>query len=449
MRKKRIDSIKPTNGDFHMTALREAWQRLLLHPTFIPIALLTGIVIRLLVAIFLPVEPMSDSAWYVTRAKEISEGLGYQENGLPTAFWPIGWPAILAGGYALVGSMRVTIVLLNLIGSLAIMLLILWYGTKLTGHAIVGRVALLAYAFYPNHIAYTSKAATEIVYTAIVMGAFALMIQTRNRVHLLFVSGLIFGGATLVKPQTIAFPVGAAIALFLIYRSFSWPSMIRATVIVYIGLLLVVLPWTYRNLVVLGEPVLVSTNGGVSLLMGANDQVTGRHFDYHETPVFSQLGIPWENRVARQVELDKLQTQTAISWIRENKWYYIAWMPKKILMLWSKDTDGFWAYDYSYPDSTRTIRVLQVANQLYYAVVVLLSIGCAISAAIGIVKRSENSALLGFLFCMPVFVSLIAAVFTGQIRYHFPAMPFLFVAGAWMLLKLLGNQDEMMSRPDH
>ncbi len=421
-----------------------AWLKgILLHPAFIPVVLLTGLSLRLTIATMLPVDPVSDSAWYLDRAKEIVAGLGYQEGGFPTAYWPVGWPAILAGGYWLTGSMPVTVVGLNLIGALAIMLMIPWFGKQLTGNELVGRVALLAYAFYPNHIAYTSNAATEIVYTAVVMGGFALMIHGRSRIWLLLGSGLLFGIATLVKPQTLAFPFGAAIALALVYRSFSWAAMVRAMLIVYVALFLIVMPWSYRNLVVFGEPVLVSTNGGTALLLGANDQMTGDHFDYQHTPVFQQLGIPWKDRVARQIELNKLQKQIASDWIKDNTATYIAWIPKKILLLWAKDTDGFWAYANSYPDSASTVRAFQIVNQVLYVAVLALSLGCAIYAAIGLVRQRSDWAMLGLLFCMPVFVSLLAGAFTGQIRYHFPAMPFLFVAGAWMLLKISDSRGHV------
>ena len=405
---------------------------LLLHTAFIPSLLVLGLLIRIAVAMFLPVEQISDSLWYVTRAVEIATGLGYQEDGSPTAYWPIGWPAILAGGYLLTGSTPLSVVMLNLAGAFVIMLLIPWFGRNLTGNESVGRVALLAYAIYPNHIAYTSSAASETVYTALVMGAFALMIHGRGRVWQLIVSGLIFGVVTLIKPQTIGFPFGAAIALFFIYRSFSGFSTLRAILIVYCSLLLVVLPWSYRNLVVLGAPVLVSTNGGTALLMGANDRMTGTHFDYQDTPVYDHLGIPWEERVTRQVELNQKQKLQALQWIRENTGSYLAWMPKKTLMLWIKDTDGFWNYEDSYPTSIWKIRSFQIVNQLYYVVVIALSFGCAIFSAIGLLRRREDLAKLSLLFCMPIFVSLVAAIFTGQIRYHFAAMPFLFIAGAWM-----------------
>ena len=411
------------------------WTKLLLHPLFVPGVLLVGLAIRLFVAAVIPLEPMSDSAWYIGRAKEMAAGLGYQESGFPTAYWPVGWPAILAGAYLVFGSMPIAVVILNLLGAAAIMLLVLWFGRRIAGSEIVGRLALLAYAFYPNHIAYAGNAATETVYTALAMAAFALMIHGRQRIWILVASGLIFGIATLVKPQTIAFPFGAVIALAIVFRSYSWWSAFRAGLVIYAALLLVVLPWTYRNYMVLGEPVLVSTNGGTALLLGANDLVTGDHFEFQHTEVFTQLGIPWEQRIERQIEMNKAQKEAALKWIRKNTADYVSWMPKKIALLWIKDTDGFWAFDYTYPEARLTVRILQYANQLFYVLVIILALGCGAWATWGVLRRDEQIQQLALLFCMPIFVSLLAAAFTGQIRYHFAAMPFL-IAAAWSTLFL-------------
>jgi 4-amino-4-deoxy-L-arabinose transferase-like glycosyltransferase len=333
------------------------------------------------------------------------------------------------------------IITLNLLAALAILMLIPKLADELTENPLTGRIALLAYAVYPNHIAYSANAATEVVYTALAMGAFALIVIGRRRNLLLVAGGVIFGVATLVKPQTIAFPFGVAIALALVYRSFDWRSAARLALVVYAALLLVVLPWSYRNFVVFGEPVMVSTNGGTALLLGANDMMTGDHFEYQHTPVYQQLGIPWEDRVSRQVELNALQKQVAIDWIKENPASYAAWMPKKVSMLWLKDTDGFWAYDYTYPEATLVVRGFQVVNQIYYAVILLLAFVCFVYATIGLLRMREDWAKLGVLFCMPIFVSLLAAVFTGQIRYHFPAMPFLFIAAAWTLIRFVDKRS--------
>ena len=405
-----------------------------MQPAFVPLCIAAAICLRLMVALLFPVEPVSDSAWYVARAFDLLAGRGYQESGYPTAYWPVGWPAILAGALYLLGSIQVSIVSLNLIGSVLIMGAILWFGRTLAKSELVARVALLGYALYPNHIAYSGNAATETFYTGIAMLAFALLIAGRKKTLPLIASGILFGIATLIKPQTLAFPFGAVIAIGLTIPTYRWYSVLRAGVTVYIALLCVVLPWSFRNQAVMGEFVLVSTNGGTALILGANDQITGDHFDYEQTAVFTQLGIPWEQRVERQVELNRKQTEFAKEWIRQHPGEYLAWMPRKIFQLWVKDTDGFWAFDSTYPHAIMAVRAAQIANQAYYAVVTLLGLICAFFALRAIVARDEARMQLGLLFCMPALVSVLAAAFTGQIRYHFPAMPFIFIAAAWTLV---------------
>ena len=406
------------------------------HRHFLPLCIALGLLLRLGVIVFLPVVPESDAAWYLARALQLVAGEGYREGGIPTAFWPVGWSAILASGLMVFQTPTITIGALNLIGAAATMLLMIWFGRQVLGDEIATRLGLLAYCLYPNHIAYGGLTLTEIVYTALVMAAFALLIAGRNGLWQIAVSGLLFGLCTLVKPQTLLFPIGAVIALVLVYRGFSWLRALRAGLVVYFCLAVVVLPWSYRNLQELGAFVLVSTNGGTALMIGANDHMTGSHFDYQLTPAFAELGIPWEERVVRQVELDRRQKQAAGDWIRENPGTYIAWMPRKVFLLWYKDTDGFWAYKSSYPAYQNIALALQALNQVAYLAILLLSLYAAWVAARALLRQDGALAPLGLLFCMPLFVTLLAAIFTGQIRYHFAAMPFLFLAAAWSLVAL-------------
>jgi len=420
--------------------------RWLMHPWFIPACLVLGLLIRMVVVLLIPVEPMSDSAWYVARAEELAAGRGYQEGGFPTAYWPVGWPLILAFAITIFKSASVAVVFLNLVSITLTMLLIVWFGRHVAKSELVARVALLSYVIYLNHIVYAGVAATETFYTAVTMAAFALLISGRSKLLLLVVSGLLFGIATLVKPQTLLFPFGAVIALGLVFKSYEWRSVVISGMVVYICLLAVVLPWSFRNLSVLGDFVLVSTNGGTALLMGANDEMTGDHFDYQYTSVFTDLGIPWEERVERQVELNHKQKVQAVNWMAQNKASYLAWMPIKIIKLWLKDTDGFWSYDKSYPSATLYIRGAQIINQVFYACTIILALCCSLVSLRAMLLRDEKNMTLGLLFCMPVFVSLLAAIFTGQIRYHFPAMPYVLVAAAWMIVNAstVGIKDSLI-----
>lgn len=433
------------------TGDQTTWRRLLLHPAFVPGCLVTGLAIRVLVALLLPVEQMSDSAWYVARAQEIVNTLSYEENGYPTAYWPVGWPAILAAGLWLFGSVKVAVIALNLTAATILMLIIPWYLRYLFQNETAARLGLLAYALYPNHIAYTGIAATELVYTALIASGFALLISGRDRMLLVSGSGLCFGIGTLVKAQTVAFPLGAIIALYLVYKNYRLSAALRAGTVVYACLLLVVLPWSLRNQAALGEFVFVSTNGGAALMIGANDHMTGDHFALEKSAAFARLGIPWSERVRRQVELNKRQKEAGKAWIKQHPLRYLAWIPLKIVMLWRKDTDGFYPYADTYPDHPGAVRSLQWLNQAFYVAVLALALPAAFIGLAGLIRRDEYRARIGLLFCMPVFVSLLAAIFTGQVRYHFPAMPFLVASAAliasWILERDTGPITWRGGRP--
>ncbi|NHO64670.1 hypothetical protein G8770_03815 [Aestuariicella hydrocarbonica] len=411
---------------------------ILYHPLFIPLCIGLGLLLRIAVALMFPIEPASDAAWYVARAHELLAGMGYQEGGHPTAYWPIGWPAILAGSLAIFGSVPLSILVINTVSAALVMWLIVWFARTLTGSEWVARVALLAYAIYPNHIAYHGAANCETLYLAIAMLAFMLLIKGRDNLLGLVVCGLIFGVATLVKPQTLAFPLGAVIALGIVYPAYSWLKVLRSAVIVYLFLLLLVSPWSLRNFNVFGEWILVSTNGGVALYTGANDDTTGDYYDHENPDTFeSNYGIPWEQRVERQVELNKNYKALSHEWIGSHKLEWLSWMPKKVFILWQKDTDGFWSFQRDYPASTGTIFYLQLLNQLYYLAMLALALMAAVAIARAILVRDERLMPLGLLLCMPLFVSLISAVFTGQIRYHHPAMPFVMILAAWCLNRMI------------
>lgn len=438
-----VFNTKHLHRSYTEPGLRSRWQQWLVHPWFLPAVFVSGLGLRLATVVVFPLTPVSDSAWYLARAQELSTGLGYQKDGFPTAYWPVGWPAILAGGLLLTGNPAVAIPALNLLAASATMALILWFGRWVLNDEYVGRLGLLIYALYPNHIAYTGAAATEVVYTAIVLAAFYALIRWRHSALFAIVSGVLFGVATLVKPQTYLFPIGAIVALLLVYRNYSWRSTLGIGLLLYCALFAIVLPWSFRNSQVFGEFVLVSTNGGAALLIGANDNLTGDHIALEETPAYRDLGIPWGERVARQIELDKAQRSAAIQWIKNNTARYVMWMPRKVIMLWRKDTDGFWAFDETYPQAYRTVLGIQIANQAYYVLILLFAVPCAVVALRALIQRNDDRLPLALLFCMPMFVSLLAAVFSGQVRYHFPAMPFLVLAAAWTLRSVAQQRASM------
>jgi hypothetical protein len=194
-----------------------------------------------------------------------------------------------------------------------------------------------------------------------------------------------------------------------------------------------VLPWSLRNQRVMGEFVLVSTNGGSSLLTGANDGATGDHYDWERTPLWDASGIPHDQKIVRQVELDRKFGAIARAWIRDHPARFLALGPKKIVLLWRKDSDGFWMLQAAYPHRAGALRAAQWLNQLFYMALLALAAFAFWRATRAVFGGEAKEKPLGLLLCMPLFVSLLAFFFTGQVRYHYPAMPFVIVAAGWTL----------------
>ncbi|MEJ8629542.1 hypothetical protein P0F65_06240 [Sphingomonas sp. I4] len=207
-----------------------------------------------------------------------------------------------------------------------------------------------------------------------------------------------------------------------------------------------VVPWTLRNQAVLGAAVPVSTNGGIALQAGANDLADGGYFQVERSPLWAQVGIPFADRVERQVEIDRRLKAMAMDWIERHpvRWGLLGF--RKVALLWLKDSDGFWALDASHPGQGLVWKAAQAANQLFYMVVVALAVvgaGLAARAAWG--RRAGAAMLVAAV--VPLFCTALAFGFTGQTRYHYPAMPFVMILAAWVVGRVIARVTEPSGPP--
>jgi phosphoglycerol transferase MdoB-like AlkP superfamily enzyme len=63
---------------------------------FLVLIVLASVVPRLVLLFTASGLPVSDAKWYFDRAVSIVHGNGYAFDGVPTAFWPVGYPGFLA-----------------------------------------------------------------------------------------------------------------------------------------------------------------------------------------------------------------------------------------------------------------------------------------------------------------------------------------------------------------
>ncbi|MBW2528159.1 MAG: glycosyltransferase family 39 protein, partial [Deltaproteobacteria bacterium] len=285
---------------------------------------------RLYVAIAWASTPVWDGHFYDFGAQRIAAGLGYADDLLvgsaltphPWCHYPVGYSALLAAPYRLLGHGPYVVPTLNaIIGAL---LAVVIYRTA--RHATTeprARVAGLLVAAHPGLITYTPLAMTELT-AALAVSAAAWAATVRGcRPWRGALPGLVLGLATLVRPQSIL--LAPAIALFAGPATPVGAWARRALplgAIAVAAALAVVSPWTLRNCRVMDGCAFVSTNAGWNLAIGSFPRATGR---------FSTLRSSDGCQVITgQVQQDRCWWGRGVEWIRADPGRWLGLIPRKL-----------------------------------------------------------------------------------------------------------------------
>ena len=391
-------------------------------------ALVVMIISRLALILLIEVEPTSDMGWYYQRAIGLFETGQYQENGVPTAFWPVGYPAFLAGVMVLGGPSVLTAQLANL--ALSVIGALLLYGLCIRnfGSPRIATVAVCLLAAYPNHMGYSLGLYTEPLYTALLLLVWMLT-KPDARISSIVVAGVVAGLATLVKAQMLLL---APLLIFILsMRGWTQRDVIialRNAMLASAVMVVTIAPWTLRNYQVLGAFIPVSTNGGMSLLAGNNPSMTfDLRTDYNDSdPIFFFFYFS----VVDQVAADQRAREAAWRWISENPMKFVSLMPKKLIRLWLPDGESEWNLQRgfaNYEKWQREIRTARVINQIYYSLL-LAGFIFALTRCVRLREPQTLAIPLAILY-----FTMLSLVFSGQSRYHAPLMPLVIIYAAWTL----------------
>lgn len=236
-----------------------------------------------------------------------------------------------------------------------------------------------------------------------------------------------FGLAALTKPQIVFFP--GLLMLFQILSPTARTNVresVNKGLIIYLIMAAMLIPWAVRNTQVFGELVLISTNGGATLLTGNNPSADGGYIE--NDPLVAQRDFS----VQDQVESDRRAKELALKWIKENPGRFIELIPLKIWHLWAKNGEAEWAYQAGYQhyqQNWHIFRSVRWINQIFY---ILLLAGSLVSVIL-LVKNGRDVAWPWVLtgYCLMIYLTMISIVFSGQPRFHFPAMPWVIMYAAW------------------
>lgn len=295
-----------------------------------------GAILRILWITTVHAVPVSDFAYYLDKAMSLASGHGYANNGVPTAFWPPGYPIFLAGVFKLFGSSLAIAKVTNIVLWTATTVLVYLLGLRLDGRATAA-VAAFIVALFPEFILFANLASSENLFIPLVLCA-ALILSPKQKMSgppdwkRSLLAGLLLGFAVVVRTTAVLLPPLMALVLILWYRS--RPAFISACLLIA-AFAISPAAWVVRNAVVMGSPVL-STNGGISLWTGNNPLATG---GYRLKGYYPPRDI---STPAGELAANSAYTKEAITFVVTQPGQFIALIPEKAKQLFAKPATLGW-----------------------------------------------------------------------------------------------------------
>jgi 4-amino-4-deoxy-L-arabinose transferase-like glycosyltransferase len=421
-----------------VTPARDRIARFLSQPAVLPCSVLVGVMLRLFWIFTTAPEPVSDYEWYYRRAVGLVSGLGYQVDGRPTAFWPVGYPAFLALVYLATGPSVLAGQLANVLLYAGIVWLLYSLAFVLFQSRFIAGTTAILLCVYPNHIAQTGLLSTETLFLFLSLLAIWLLLKADQQTAAGALSGLIFGLACLVKPQAIFLPCVVVAAHRFSDAGFrSTRHLFAVLICVYACLGVTLTPWLVRDYRVFNGFVFVSTNGGFNLLVGNNPGATGTYMSRDELPTSVQEAV---KNARNEYEQDRIERRVALDYLLTAPVEALRLWPKKAWYLYRSDGDGFvWTMAGIAP-SRETLRTFvwrgTQLNKLFYMAVIatfmcaLGALGVRLARFWGPPRESVGLAVIAYF-------SLAYMFYFGDPRFHFPVMPWVIMTVAALAARIV------------
>jgi len=380
-----------------------------------------------------PPQPLNDPWMYHTLAQRIADGQGYtMPDGTATAYYPVGYPAVLGALYALLGPNILAAKMLSAVLGAATVAVTYRLGVILLGL----RVALVAgvlLAFFPSQVFYTGTLLSEPLFTFLFMLGVLLAVSggwgpDGMSLRQALKMGVLMGAAALVRGVTLGVPL----LLLVAWRALS-PSFRLAAVrvgIIALGIALWVLPWSIRSSLTMGTPVVLSTNTGDDFCIGNNAGATGAFL--LTGPCFE--GSEGLDRKTLEVERHRHGITRGLTFIRSHPLEEVGVVLRKAYYLVYRDDDGIWATE-SYghdPFIGQRLRdyLSTAANAYFFA-----ALGFALVGVVLWIRQGDRRLI--FLLVMLALILAMPLVFFGDPRFHFPAVPIMSLLAASGLVSAL------------
>lgn len=373
-------------------------------------------------------QPAWDGVIYVRAAEALARGEGYTQRALsdmaparPSAFYPVGQSAIFAVVRALGGGLVADLLVQAAFGVLSA--LATYLAALRLGGRRGARWAAWLVACWPGGVLLSASWLSEPAFTCLLTFALTSLLVARapSRYLARACAALCLGIAAYLRPT--ALPI--AFALFsldgyLHARGSVTQRLLGAARSVGLAALLIgalLAPWVWRNVRTLGHPVLVSTNGGANLLVGAIGNGLYR-------PIPAELDCPpGQHEIAR----DACRRDRALAIIREAPTGAVLRGMGKLFFTFSYEATPMEQYADAVGGLSAPTRMIGAAiSTAYYLALLALALRAWREGR----RRARLRAASTLVFGATLAVAALHAVVLGGDRYHLPLVPlFAILAG--------------------
>jgi 4-amino-4-deoxy-L-arabinose transferase-like glycosyltransferase len=374
---------------------------------------------------------LNDTFFYHAIAAQLSDGKGYTLlDDTPTAQWPPVWPVLLSVVYRVFGPEPLAGEITNaVVGSLTAVLLFV------VALRVFGRreavFAGVTFALMPAQIYYADVLLAETLFTFLLVAVFALLLYLPRRAWAYALIGVVIGFAALTR--------GEGLMLLVVPLAFWWreaerSELLRRIAIVSIAMVVLMTPWTVRNLSVMDEFIPTGTNAAWTFWSGHHSKADGGP-SYPPASLLSQVTSQGKER---EVEAAALLRREAREYLLEHPVREIELIPQKFLSLNRGDSQAFYFWLVK-GDGTRpsmspraALRLGLIADIAYYG----LLAGFVTTLLVFGRSLLRNPALRAALVYIAAAVVLYSFVLYGNFRYRLPLQPLMILVVAVLAVRL-------------
>jgi hypothetical protein len=283
--------------------------------------------LRLAIVVWVPTVPVSDAWSYYQRAANLVDHARYEAiPGRRDATFPPAYPLLLAALFAVADHRLLVAKLLNCALAGASIVLTGLLARRLAGDRAAMLAAALA-ALYPRSILATPLILSEHLMLPLLLGWLLLMLQPSFwwRWARPVLGGVLLAGLSLTRSVGyLLWPIWTVADL--VARR-PWRRVLAEAILIVAVQHVLMAPWAWRNLQVLGAPVLLTSIGGVDLFMGNNPSATGGWYPWWIDvvaidPDFNKRPLLDQDRVARDAALSWMRAHPAeVARLYVRKWW--------------------------------------------------------------------------------------------------------------------------------